>query len=93
MPRRFAIAAALAGLLAGLPAAGQAREPASGVTVLRGNTVTPDGTVIGVGTGGPEVAPANAAAGLRHSGTLNALFTGSANAGGEIGSAETGAGR
>jgi hypothetical protein len=64
-----------------------------GVTVLRGNTVTSDGTHIGVGNGGADVAPTSAANSFDQSGNVNAVRTGSANAGGEIANPPPGFGR
>jgi hypothetical protein len=89
------ITAAVVAALIGASPAATAQETTRGVTVLRGNPVTSDGTVMGVGNGGvePGPAPANAANGVNQSGNLNALRTGSANAGGEIGNPLTGAGR
>jgi hypothetical protein len=92
MVRKIGIATVVAALV-GMSLAAAAQDTASGVTVLRGNNVTSEGVSIGVGTGGVETTPANAANALTQSGNFNALRTGSANAGGEIGNAPVGAGR
>jgi hypothetical protein len=92
MARKIGIAAVV-GLLVGVSLTAAAQNTTSGVTVLRGNNVTSEGVAIGVGTGGTETAPANAANVLYQSGNFNALRTGSANAGGEIGNPLPGAGR
>jgi len=83
MARKIGIAA-IAGVLVGFSLAAAAQDTARGVTVLRGNNMTSEGVAIGVGTGGTETAPPNAASDVNQSGNVNALRTGSANAGGEI---------
>lgn len=88
MTRKIGLAAVVAALV-GASLAAAAQDTARGVTVLRGNNVTTEGVAIGVGTGGTETAPANAG----NTGNVNALRTGSANAGGEIGNPLPGAGR
>jgi hypothetical protein len=86
--------AAFAAALVGMSLAAAAQETAHGVTVLRGNTITSEGVVIGVGVGGgPETAPANAANAPYLTGNANAVRTGSANAGGEMGNPPAGSGR
>jgi hypothetical protein len=82
--------ATLAAALMGVSLAAVAQDTVGGVTVLRGNNVTSEGVAIGIGTGGTETAPANP---VTQSGNFNALRTGSANAGGEIGNPLPGAGR
>jgi hypothetical protein len=93
MTRNIAIAAVIVAALVGTSVAAMAEETVPGVTVLRGNTITTDGTVIGVGTGGVDTAPTNPANAYHQSGNVNELRTGSANAGGEIGNLSPGLGR
>ena len=85
---------AVAAALVGVSVAAMAQNTERGVTVLRGNTVTSEGVVIGIG-GGIEAAPTptNASRGVNETGNRNAVRTGSANAGGEIGNPPPGAGR
>ena len=92
MARKIGIAAVV-GVLLGVSLAAAAQDTARGVTVLRGNNVTSEGVAIGVGTGGLETAPPNAANAINQTGNFNALRTGSANAGGEIGNPPPGAAR
>jgi hypothetical protein len=91
MARKIGIPAFVAALV-GISLAAAAQDTAR-VTVLRGNTVTSEGIAIGLGNGGTETAPANAANAYDQTGNINALRTGSANAGGEIGNPPPGAGR
>lgn len=91
--RTGTVAAAVVAIIVGMSLAATAEETTRGVTVLRGNPVTSDGTVMGVGNGGVETAPANPANTIVQSGNLNALHTGSSNAGGEIANPPPGAGR
>jgi hypothetical protein len=91
MARKIGIPAFVAALV-GISLAAAAQDTAR-VTVLRGNTVTSEGIAIGLGNGGTETAPANAANAYDQTGNINALRTGSANAGGEIGTPPPGAGR
>ena len=82
---RAMIAGLIAAVLVGTSLAAVAEETRSGsVTVLRGNPVTEDGTVIGVGNGGTEAPPADAGKPLDQTGAVNGVRTGSSNAGGEI---------
>jgi hypothetical protein len=90
MVRKFGTAAVVAALV-GVSLAAVAQDTAHGVTVLRGNNVTSEGVAIGIGGTSIETAPANAANAAPLTGNLNALRTGSANAGGEIGNAPAGA--
>jgi hypothetical protein len=92
MARKIGIAAVV-GVLVGISLAAAAQDTAHGVTVLRGNNVTSEGVAIGIGTGGTETAPPNAANSVIQTGNINALRTGSANVGGEIGNPLPGAGR
>jgi hypothetical protein len=92
MVRKIGMAATAAALI-GVSLAALAQETASGVTVLRGNNVTSEGVAIGIGSGGTEAAPANAANAPLQSGNFNATRTGSANAGGEIANPPPGANR
>lgn len=92
MARKIGLAAVLA-VLVGASLAAAAQDTARGVTVLRGNNVTSEGVAIGVGSGGTETAPPNAANAFNQTGNVNARRTGSANAGGEIGNPSPAAGR
>jgi hypothetical protein len=92
MARKIGLAAVVA-VLVGASLAAAAQDTTHGVTVLRGNNVTSEGVAIGIGTGGTETAPPNAANALNQTGNVNARRTGSANAGGEIGNTPPGAGR
>ena len=91
MARKIGMAAIVAALV-GVSLAAVAQDTARGVTVLRGNNVTSEGVSMGVGNGGTETAPANAANAFGQTGNVNAVRTGSANAGGEIGNPPVGVG-
>jgi hypothetical protein len=87
MARKLGMAALVAALV-GVSLAAVAQDTAHGVTVLRGNNVTSEGVAIGIG--GTETASANANLPAQTN-NLNAVRTGGANAGGEIGNAPPGA--
>jgi len=84
MARKIGMAALVAALV-GVSLAAVAQDNERGVTVLRGNNVTSEGVSMGIGGTGTDKAPANAASGINLTGNVNAVRTGSANAGGEIG--------
>ncbi len=105
MQSRTRMAALTAAMIAALSTAATAetvngvsilRGPAastSGVTVLRGRPATPSGEApAGVGSGS-SAPPRTGGYTIDQSGFLNALHTGSANAGGEIANPPPGAGR
>ena len=88
MARKIGMAA-IAAALVGVSLAAVAQDT-PGVTVLRGNNVTSEGVSIGVGSGGTQTTPPNAANAVEQTGNINARRTGSANAGGEMGNAPAG---
>ena len=80
MRTRFRMVVIAAATLAGVSIAALGQADSDGVTVIRGGKATVQST----GEGASSPAPATGGAAIDRSGDLNALHTGSANAGGEI---------
>ena len=80
MRTRFRMATMAAATLAGMSIAALGQADSGGVTIIRGGKAIAQGT--GEGSSNPN--PPTGAAAIDRSGDLNALHTGSANAGGEI---------
>jgi hypothetical protein len=96
MRHRIAIAALATvmatAMIAGTVSAGTT-ETVNGVTILRGSPATAPGSAAsGLGSGS-SAPPSNTRAGIDQSGALNAVHTGSANAGGAFDNLPPNAGR
>jgi hypothetical protein len=78
--------------ITGTAVAGE-RQDVNGVTILRGRTPTPPGNGIGGASGVPGGGSGGSVPRTGQSGALNALHTGSANAGGQFNNIPPGAGR
>lgn len=89
---RLMMAAIAALIAASATALAAEREVVNGVTILRGRTPVEEA---GGGIGGANAIPFSGSSVYRidQSGAANALHTGSANAGGQIGNLPPGAGR